>query len=63
MGYDFREREIGSFDIEVAFDDLKVGRYATQELEGFFVGDVAEAEYLTDFTGCEELLELYPSLI
>lgn len=52
------QSEVGRLNIEVALYDLQVRRDAPQELERFFVGDVAEAEDLADFTGREELFEL-----
>lgn len=58
VGDDLREGEVGGFDVEVALDDLEVGRDGAQEVVGGFVGQVAEAEDLGDFAGGEELLEL-----
>jgi len=56
--YDFGEGEVRRFDIEVAFYYLEVGGYGAEEVVGFFVGEVAEAEDLSYFIGGEELLEL-----
>jgi hypothetical protein len=55
---DFGEGEVRRFDVEVAFDDLQVGRDAAEEFICFAVRDVAEAQDLADFAGREEFLEL-----
>jgi hypothetical protein len=55
---DLGEREVGRFDVEVAFDDLQVRRDAAQEFVRFAVRDVAQAQDLADFAGREEFLEL-----
>ena len=55
---DFGEHEVGGFDVEVALHDLEVGCYAAQELEGFFIRDVAQAEDLADFAGRKQFLKL-----
>ncbi len=41
MRDDFREREVGGFDVEIALDDLQVRRDLAEEVVGFFVGEVA----------------------
>lgn len=46
-------------DVEVAFDELQVGRDAAQEGVDGGRGQVAQAEDLADFAGGEELLELW----
>lgn len=56
---DFRKCQVWRFNIEVAFDNLQVRGYLTQELVRFFVGEVAKAQNLTDLARTEELLELF----
>ncbi len=63
MGDDFGEGELGGFDVEVAFDDLQVGRDLPEEVVGFFAGEVAEAEGLADLAGGEEFFELWGFLV
>lgn len=46
-------------DVEVAFDELQVGRDAAQEGVDGGGGQVAQAEDLADFAGGEEFLELF----
>jgi hypothetical protein len=58
VGDDAREREVGRLGVEVALDDLQVGRDGAQELVRVAVGEVAQAEDLADLTGREQLLEL-----
>lgn len=41
MTDDFRESEIGCFDVEIAFHYLQVGCDTAEEVVGFFVGQVA----------------------
>ena len=55
---DFGEGEVGSFGVEVAFDDLQVGGEGAEVVVGFFVGEVAQAEDGADFVGGEEFFEL-----
>lgn len=55
---DFAEGELGRFDVEVAFHDLKVGGDGAQVVVGAGGGKVAEAEGLPDFVGGEEGFEL-----
>lgn len=45
-------------DVEIAFDELKVGRDAAQEGVDGGRGQVAQAEDLADFARREKLLEL-----
>jgi hypothetical protein len=58
VGDDFGEREVGGFYVEVALDNLQVGRDASEEFIRLLRRDVAEAEDLAYLPGCEELLEL-----
>lgn len=53
------EAESGWVNIEVALDELEVGCYRTEELVGFAIGDVAEAENLANFPRRKKLLELF----
>jgi hypothetical protein len=39
----FRERQVRRIDVEVALDDLQIGRDAAEELEGFFGRYVSQA--------------------
>jgi len=45
-------------DVEVALDELEVGRELAEEGVDGGGGEVAEAEDLADFARCEEFLEL-----
>lgn len=58
VGDDFREGEVWRVHVVVAFDELQIGCDGSEEVVGGFVGEVAEAEDLTDFAGGEEFFEL-----
>lgn len=58
MSDDFRKGEVGCFNVKVALHYLKVGGDGAEEVVGFFVGEVAEAEDLAYFVGGEEFFEL-----
>lgn len=58
MRHDLGERQVGRFGVEVALDDLEVGRQRAQVVVCFLVGQVAETEDRADFVGCEEFFEL-----
>ena len=62
VGDDFLERQAGSFDVKVAFHNLYVWGDAAQELVCFFVGEVSEAQDLSDLPGREELAKLRGAL-
>ena len=59
VGDDFLQGEVRGIDVEVAFYDLQVRGGEAEEVVGFFVGEVAEAEDLADFVGGEEFFELF----
>ena len=50
-------------DVEVAFDELEVGREVLEEGVDGGRGEVAEAEDLADFAGGKEFLELLVVLV
>lgn len=54
----FRESEVGGFSVEVALDDLKVGRSCAEEVVGLLVREISETKDLTDLAGREQFLEL-----
>ena len=56
---DFGEGQVGRLDVVVTLDDLQVRGDLAEEVVGFFVGEVAEAEDLADFAGGEEFFELW----
>jgi hypothetical protein len=49
-------------NVEIAFDELKIGRDAFQEGVDGGRCEVSQTEDLADLAGCEELLELYCAL-
>lgn len=58
MGDDAGEGERGGVGVEAPAHELEVGRDGAQVGVGCAVGEVAEAEGLSDFAGGEEFFEL-----
>ncbi len=56
MRHDFREGKIRGLDIKIAFHDLEVRSDLTEEVVGFLVGKVTQAQDLADFAWGEEFL-------
>lgn len=58
MGHHFRQGQVGRIDVEIAFDDLEVGRDGAEVVVRQRGREVSETEDLPDFAGGEEFLEL-----
>ncbi len=58
MRDNLRRRKIRSLNVKIAFDNLEVGRDLTEEVIGFLVGQVAQAQDLADFAWRKKLLKL-----
>lgn len=58
VGDDLGQRQGRGLDVVPALDDLQVGRHGSQVLVRVLVGEVSEAERLSDLARREELLEL-----
>lgn len=58
MGNHFREGKVGRLDVEIAFDNLEVGRDGAEVLVRQRGSQVSQTKDLADFAGGEEFLEL-----
>lgn len=62
VGDDLLKRQAGGFDVKVAFHNLYIWGKAAEELVCFFVGEISEAQDLSDLPWSEELAELRGAL-